>query len=192
MPEVLEERAKWFSLSMRARRIYSPLYDSLPWLTERGYQRMNTNTLGELQEGLEDALLQSQFWEEPLMEARTDDRKREVFYDTFFPNDIPDEWSKADRERSHGAGAFPTHKDVNRPVLFQTNLNRWFGKIPARGIWKGMEVAVRECVRRWGEDWPASFEEGIKNTYTEDLIEASRTIIQTISLEPRKREFIVL
>jgi len=28
----------------------------------------------------------------------------ETFYATFFPNDIPDEWSLADREKSHGRG----------------------------------------------------------------------------------------
>jgi hypothetical protein len=33
-----------------------------------------------------------------------DDSSRESFYDTWFPNDIPDEWSAADQQKSHGRG----------------------------------------------------------------------------------------
>ena len=34
-----------------------------------------------------------------------DDSSRELFYDTWFPNDIPDEWSLDDQKKSHGDAA---------------------------------------------------------------------------------------
>ena len=33
-----------------------------------------------------------------------DDAVLETFYDRYFPDDVPDEWSKADQEKSHGRG----------------------------------------------------------------------------------------
>jgi hypothetical protein len=33
----------------------------------------------------------------------------EAFYEQYFPDDIPDEWSTADQEKSHGTGQEPKH-----------------------------------------------------------------------------------
>lgn len=37
-----------------------------------------------------------------------DDDRLEVFYATYFPDDIPDEWSAADQQKSHGRGCAET------------------------------------------------------------------------------------
>ena len=38
------------------------------------------------------------------MEIKNTPCDRERFYDTYFPDDIPDEWSRSDQEKSHGLG----------------------------------------------------------------------------------------
>jgi hypothetical protein len=39
----------------------------------------------------------------------------EAFYEEYFPDDIPDEWTKADKERSHGKGLLKPGKKLLNP-----------------------------------------------------------------------------
>jgi hypothetical protein len=46
----------------------------------------------------------------------------ERFYEEFFPNDIPDEWSAADQQKSHGRGCkkvdgTPAKQSVSTTIL---------------------------------------------------------------------------
>jgi len=79
-------------------------------------------------------LEKSPLWTEAITLARTSDEEREDFYDSYF-DDIPDEWSLNDREKSHGRGTTPS--DLRRFLI------RWFGTMPCV-IWKGIPAVELE------------------------------------------------
>jgi len=152
-------------VGQRQRRIYKVPQDCLYWFTERGSQFVNKTNENELLKDLENALQGSSFWDQHL-ETITSDREREAFYDTFFNTDIPDEWSKADREKSHGGGCVPISMkggQVNYKLLLGTTLDRWF-RIPSRGIWNGLETALKFFKEEWL--YPVDIEEAIHQKYT--------------------------
>ena len=119
---------------MRKRRIYSIPTDCLYLFTKRGNMPACETTDMDLTHHLEENLHGSRFWDEYLSSLDGTDLQREEFYDTFFPNDIPDEWSRKDREKSHGAGV----SSCSVHECFQ----RWFQKLPSRTIWKGLPRAL--------------------------------------------------
>jgi hypothetical protein len=47
-----------------------------------------------------------QFWRK--VYASYSEETHDEFHDTYFPDDIPDEWSAADQQMSHGVGCAPT------------------------------------------------------------------------------------
>ncbi len=107
-----EEVETWNSLSMRKRRIYAIPYDCLFGMCWRGIGGDTTDELRNLTRELFQA---SPYWK-PRAVWETDDELEE-FYETYFPDDIPDEWSREDQEKSHGAPGFGT---VDSP------LGRWW------------------------------------------------------------------
>lgn len=111
LPEVTTAQKEWALLEGKARRVYSVPPQAL-WLTARGRETVYKSNEGELRGSLErpGRLWGSVYWDEVAdslggWEAiRSDDLVREDFYDLHFPDDIPDEWSSADRGKSHGNG----------------------------------------------------------------------------------------
>jgi hypothetical protein len=95
--------------SMRKRRAMKPRVEALLYLTQRSKQTpYNTSEL-DIQSGLEESLQKSDYWSCILETYMTNSRwksddHKESFYDTYFQDDIPDEWSLASREQSHGRG----------------------------------------------------------------------------------------
>lgn len=93
--------------SMRKRRVYRPKPEAIVWMCERTYM----NTEADIMSALEQSLFDSPYWKSILeqygsvegteMQWSTE-RLKEQFYETYFTDDIPDEWSAADREKSHG------------------------------------------------------------------------------------------
>lgn len=134
--EVATAMASWSDLDLRARRVYTIPVECLSHLTARGRNDASTSTDAEIRDlrRLERVLEKSALWSEAIVVARTSDAEYEDFYDSYF-EDIPDEWSLADREKSHGRGAAPC--DLKR------FLNRWFGSMPCL-IWKGIARAELE------------------------------------------------
>lgn len=107
--EVMEAIEGWQNeKSMRKRRVLSPKPEAL-YLTTRAQQSAYVSSEPDIQDGLIQTLLGSEYWT-PIMETYMNGktwksaRHKEFFYDTYFPQDIPDEWSLADREKSHGRG----------------------------------------------------------------------------------------
>lgn len=98
-----ETIASWSQLSMRHRRILAIPFDSLFGMTWRG---IGGDTTDELRNLTKDEFQSSPYWK-PKACWETDEEKEE-FYDTYFPDDIPDEWSREDQEKSHGAPGFGT------------------------------------------------------------------------------------
>ena len=91
------------------------------------------------------ALWGSEFWDEAVAErggwaaVRSDDAVREWFYDTFFPDDIPDEWSRADQAKSHGGGVLQRGMEATLAEW----VRRWFGDFPCSVVWGGVALAVK-------------------------------------------------
>jgi hypothetical protein len=104
----------------------------------------------------------SRVWCTVLEELHDD---RQLFYERYFPNDIPDEWSCKDRELSHGRGVIPVGNPDHR-ILFRVCIDRWFQRIP-NCIWMGTERALGEFKRRWENGPPPTFELGIHEAYSE-------------------------
>jgi len=130
--EVAEAMEAWNAeMNLRLRRVYSIPDACLSLLTARGKLDCYTSTGSELTDTrkLEAALARSSLWAEGVAAARASDSAREEFYDSYFC-DIPDEWSAADRAKSHGPGINPC--DQTRFV------KRWFGTMPCT-IWNGLD-----------------------------------------------------
>jgi hypothetical protein len=109
--EILEKKREWESIEgRRARRALRIPSDAILWGCQRSLQKNTETNIGELREPFQ-ALKGSPYWETVAVDmggwrriTKSDDHK-EVFYDLYFPDDIPDEWSVADQEKSHGYGA---------------------------------------------------------------------------------------
>ena len=178
------ERLAYMDLSMRDRRIHPIPHDCLYWFTARGALRINETTDGELTHRLETAMEGSKFWDA----LRPDlTNSREAFYDTYFPDDIPDEWSLADRQKSHGIGTVALTPNPDYRIIFRRCLTAWFGKLPTPILWLGMENTINLLSETWsGTGRPASLEAGIVELYA-DLPEVE----QTPSYPPTQRELVV-
>lgn len=138
LPDEVNESIHEWSLetSMRKRRVFKPRPEALLYLTERSQQ---LNSESQIQLDLEDSLKSSEYWSEILEPYMKDgkwvsDRKKERFYDTFFPQDIPDEWSLADRQKSHGHGLGMTTEHARQRFIdhiLQRSRNPWISLFPS-------------------------------------------------------------
>ena len=57
---------------------------------------------GDTTDELNECRLTSPYWK--ARAVFTTDSEKEDFYDTYFPKDIPDEWSLKEKQKSHGPG----------------------------------------------------------------------------------------
>ena len=134
-------------LGRRSRRAFAIHPDSIAWLTGRGRNLSvydtNEKELWRLERPT--GLWGSQFWDEAAEEfggwaaVRDDSEAREAFYARYFPDDIPDEWSRAERGKSHGSGVLQRGAQPD-PVRW---LRNWFGGYPSAGMPDGMKLALR-------------------------------------------------
>jgi hypothetical protein len=190
LPDLFAERDEWLNATMRFRRIYTPQTGCLYWFTERGGISVYTTNTMELTHNLEAALAGSKYWSDLVPELTASDTRREIFYDTHFPYDIPDEWSEAEREKSHGRGLHAA--DSDRRILFTNCLERWFLRIPSLTVWQGTRLAITEFAQRWAADPPASMEDGILHEYHQEALIGLESKLSNVCLTPRRREFTVI
>lgn len=118
----------------RERRIYQIPNACLYGTTLRGRSKWSQSNFTQLY-NIEKYLVGCPFWDDVLAEYATindngivwqSDDKMEEFYERFFPDDIPDEWSKKDQQKSHGDGVLsPTDK----PNIWKYSRN-FLGKAP--------------------------------------------------------------
>jgi hypothetical protein len=116
LEDVEKALAEWaVEVSLRRRRVYSIPYDCLFGMTWRG---RGGHTGAELLELGETQFKASPWWKKCMpSEGLEDDSTKESFWDTCFPwttCDHPDEWSKADRAKSHGEGVTGTSSPLWR------------------------------------------------------------------------------
>jgi hypothetical protein len=153
MPKEVEAAIEdWAALaafnSMRKRRAIKPRPEAL-LLTARSQQTPYESSEPQIQGGLLQALLASEYWStvlEPYMVGGKwkTSRHKELFYDTHFPNDIPDEWSLADREKSHGRGLGKT-KEQARTRFIQLTLQ--YSK--SLELWNSIFPSSLDCSMEW-------------------------------------------
>jgi hypothetical protein len=150
--EVIEAINDWAALdmskSMRKRRVMKPRPEAL-LLTARGAQSPYESSEPQIQGGLLAALLSSEYWSvvlEPYMVGGKwkTARHKELFYDTHFPQDIPDEWSLADREKSHGRGLGKT-KELARTRFIQHTLQH----SKSLELWNSTFPSSLDCSMDW-------------------------------------------
>lgn len=159
---------EWSSLKGRARRVYTIPQSSLYFITRRGRQK---NTVSSRKEGWVtslDVLRGCPFWNAAI-ETVVDDETKEAFYETYFPDDIPDEWSLEDQQKSHGFAVLIGDETPNAEKF----VRRWFIGLEACVAWMGVADSLRLLKRINLELTGESFEDSIENAYSIDpLVEA--------------------
>ena len=106
--------------SLRKRRVFTIRPEAITYLCERSGQPVSESNQQDIQDNLEQTLLASSYWKDIL---KTYKSKMEKFYDTFFSyktHDIPDEWSIADREKSHGRGLGKSEEQAIKQFIHNT------------------------------------------------------------------------
>jgi hypothetical protein len=75
------------------------------------------------------------------------DDAKEAFYSTYFPDDIPDEWSLADQKKSHGAGMLrPDEVGVSGARWARCWLPTGAGVLGAWGTEPSMVAIFGQCI----------------------------------------------
>jgi hypothetical protein len=163
--EVAEALEEWSSLEGRDARVYAIPRHCLHGTTERGGLETNQTTEAELCSNrfMEKAMKRSSVWD---IDISSDERK-EAFYDIYFPDDIPDEWSSDARQKSHGPGVIP-------PGATSWTLGawmiKWFDSIPSSLIFEGISNLSKRVDAEYDWDthtnaWDA-FRDGLGDTGT--------------------------
>ena len=145
--DYIKEITLWKSLTTRRkRRIYPIPRECLYGRTYRGtttYQQNNEEELYEPQ-----YILQNQSIYNAIIEKYSSyemfyyEDDYDTFMDWYFPDDIPDEWSLADKEKSHGIGVNQKGDTPNLRRYF----NRWVDLKTDCKIWN-KEVVVNQCLQ---------------------------------------------
>jgi len=140
--------------SLRKRRVYPIRPESMLYLCGRSEQPVGESNESEIQYGILDTLKESPYWSNVLSEYMDDtnswksDLHHEMFYGTYFPqviDDIPDEWSAADREKSHGRGL----GRFDKAVAVQRFLNVSLQRTESIGLWVPSKPAVELLTMDW-------------------------------------------
>jgi hypothetical protein len=154
--EVREAVERWRSLvGRRARRELAVPIECLYWLTARGrdisvYDTTEKELMGNLERP--GKLWGSGYWDEAAdavggWEAvRNDDEAREAFYDREFPDDIPDEWSRAEWAKSHSGGTLQRGQQATGAEWAR----RWFWRLRSAVVWNGVATGLEELKKGAG------------------------------------------
>jgi hypothetical protein len=150
--EVLNAIKEWsVETSMRKRREMKPRCEALLYLTERSEQTSYISSEPDIQMSLIDTLKSSEYWSCILehymssdLSSWKSDNHIESFYETYFPDDIPDEWSLKCREMSHGRGlGKPT--DIARSRFIYHTLQRSI----SLELWNSQFKSDIDCSMDW-------------------------------------------
>jgi len=100
----------WGSMTGRRKaRVFAIPTAALHSGTTRGSLSSEYSNIADVREPLWLLSEGCRFWREAYA-AHYSEELRDIFYDLYFPDDIPDEWSREDQEKSHGAGLAPAQK----------------------------------------------------------------------------------
>jgi len=155
---------EWSALEgRRARRIFAIRPEAITYGTTRGELPRSQSNIQEIREPLT-ALYGSPYWDtaaadfggwRPIYKS---DEAKETFYELYFPDDIPDEWSRADQEKSHGTGlcfvdqAPACRKEKCMMALLRTFPSMGLVSNTIYAIKKGLDLGLYESSQeRWVE-----------------------------------------
>ena len=136
LPSSLDDPSRidhWNSLLGTKARVYSIPQSALYGRTLRGRMRWTQSTVSQLN-NIEPHLIGCPFWEEAISEYGTilkstilwnSDDDREAFYQRYFPDDIPDEWTKSEKAKSHGEGILGPTESLTMVKYARNYLSKW-------------------------------------------------------------------
>jgi hypothetical protein len=131
----------------RKRRELSIPKDCLYGMTFRGTRTYDQNNITELYDP-ENLLMNQMISDEIISQYQTyenfkaHDDEYESFFDNYFPDDIPDEWSLMDQQKSHGIGV---NQKCDTPNI-RRYFNRWVDLKSECKIWD-KETIVANCIQ---------------------------------------------
>jgi hypothetical protein len=154
-----KKRTEWKRLEgRRGRREYAIPPSCLAWMTERGTVSYEKHTLGELRKINLDTLRNRAcpFWQEAVADVQDDDDDAvETFWDTYFPDDRPDEWSLEDQKKSHGPGPLALNEQRN----MSKHMRKWYGTSGSLILWDCMKDVLRMLESaQWSQGYAALYE----------------------------------
>ena len=97
-------------IGRKAGRVYPIPYYGIYGVTVRGRMRQTDTTLSGLFD-IKRAVRGCAVWDE-IIEMDSSDSSDSSFYHTYFPDDIPDEWTAKEKEMSHGCGILQRTEQV--------------------------------------------------------------------------------
>lgn len=152
--ELIELIDEWDNQdSIKLRRHYKVRPEAILYTCSRSSAPTAECNIVDIQEGLESQLQASPCWQTILEDYQDggkwkSDRYKELFYEAYFPYtsvDIPDEWSLADKEKSHGRGLgksdqvalrqYINHVIKHKSVWLYDSLMPLTDKLPASLDW---------------------------------------------------------
>jgi len=158
-----KKRTEWKQMEgRRQRREYAIPTMCLTWLTARGCVSYKKHTLGELRGISLDALRYRAcpFWQSAVESVNNeDDMAVETFWDTYFPDDKPDEWSLLDQKKSHGPGTLA----LNEERSFSKHLRKWYSNSGSCILWDCLKSVLRifdasSVSQKWSDGYAAMYE----------------------------------
>ena len=142
-------------VGLKKRRMYSIPIACLYGRTQRGSMSWKESTVYQLNH-IENHLIGCPFWDAALTDYATindsvihwtSDDSMEAFYDRYFPDDIPDEWTKVEKQISHGDGLLAPKESLRFSKYARLYFSKW-----SRLAWNSgsllspfLELASFEC-----------------------------------------------
>jgi len=151
-PHLVATLEEWKEITgRRKRRIFAIPHECLYKVTERGCRSNKESTLEKLYTLNEERLEGCPFWNRVLEEEVPwiNDERKEAFYDLYFPDDIPDEWSKQDQEKSHGPCVLINNEVVNEKKY----IDRWYRGLETRAYWLTSLSVPNDWMDRLNQPW---------------------------------------
>ncbi len=135
--QYMVKKEEWSLLEgRRARRVHKIPTEAILWGTRRSLEPNTQTNMNDLLNILP-SLQGSPYWEEVASSMgswkhiRKVDEMKEAFYDMYFVDDIPDEWSVKDREKSHGYGLLI---NGNKTIQQMKGWRSLLGRLPSLGL----------------------------------------------------------
>ena len=101
-------------------------------ISVRGRSKWSKNNIDQLND-IETYLPDCPFWEEAKEEAK--DMYKEDFYDKYFPDGLPEDWTQIEKEKSHGGGVLGPNEI---PSMWKYSRN--FMSNISRYVWNAKDV----------------------------------------------------
>jgi hypothetical protein len=173
-------------------RMFSVPVMCLYGVTVRGRSRWSQQNFVKLN-NVEKYLPGCAFWEEALSEYSTEpddsssdikwnsDESLEAFYERYFPDDIPDEWSRAEKIKSHGDGVLGPTEEVSIVKYTRANFRKH-----SRLAWNTVAVVSKQL-----EKFAGNMECNVTETIKDFKFSYGRPICEGVKLEPVHKRRIV-